>query len=128
MKTDKVTIKKSAIEGKGVFATQNFKKGDVVLQWDVTHIIPKEKVDKMSNKDKKYISYMNKQFVIMQEPEKYVNHSCEPNTTAKNFCDIALRDINEGEEITGNYFEELPPDTRMKCHCKSKNCKKRIES
>ena len=64
----------------------------------------------------------------MQEPERYVNHSCDANTTAKNPCDIAIRDIKKGEDVTGNYSEELIPNTKMKCNCKSKNCRKIIKS
>jgi len=54
------------------------------------------------------------------------NLSCEPNTTAKNFCDIAIKDIKAGDEITADYTEELPPNTSMKCNCGSKKCKKII--
>ena len=40
----------------------------------------------------------------------------------------ANRDIKKGEEITGDYTEELPPGTYMKCNCGSKKCKKIIRS
>lgn len=128
MKSNNVIVKNSHIEGKGVFALRDFKEGEIVLNWDTSHNLPKEIVDKMSNEEKKYISFLNGKYVIMQEPEKYVNHSCEPNTTAKNFCDVVLRDIKKGEEITGDYTEELPPGTYMKCNCGSKKCKKIIRS
>jgi len=128
MKQDKFIIKNSFIEGKGVFALRDFIKGEIVLQWDISHTLPKEKVDKMSNEEKKYISFFNGKYVIMQEPEKYVNHSCEPNTTANDFCDVAIRDIKEGEEITADYTEELPPNTYMKCNCGSNKCKKIVRS
>lgn len=82
----------------------------------------------MSNEEKKYISFLDDKYVIMQEPEKYVNHSCEPNTTTQNFCDVAIRDIKRGEEITGDYNEELPPDAHMVCNCGSKKCRKIIRS
>ncbi len=128
MKSDNVIVKNSSIEGKGVFALRDFKKGEVVLHWNISHTLPKEKVDQMTDEEKKYISFLNDKYVVMQEPEKYVNHSCEPNTTAKNFCDVAIKDIRKGEEITTNYTEELPPDTSMKCNCGSKNCRKIIRS
>jgi len=64
----------------------------------------------------------------MQAPEKYINHSCDANTMARDFCDIALRDINLGEEITANYTEELPPGTYMECTCGNIKCKKIIKS
>lgn len=62
----------------------------------------------------------------MQEPEKFVNHSCDPNTFVKDFCDVALRDIVEGEEITSDYTDSLFPNTVMLCNCGSNHCKKVI--
>jgi len=128
MKSDKVIIKNSSIDGKGVFALRDFKKGEVILHWDISHILPKEKVDQMTDEEKKYISFLDDKYVVMQEPEKYVNHSCKPNTIAKNFCDVAIKDIKRGEEITADYTEELPPNTSMKCNCGSSKCKKIIHS
>ena len=128
MNTDEVMVKNSKIEGKGVFALRNFKKGEVILHWDASKTLLKEVSDKMSQNDKKYISFLGGKYIIMQAPEKYVNHSCEPNTTAKNFCDIAIRDIKKEEEITADYAEELPPDTYLECHCGSKKCRGGIRS
>jgi SET domain-containing protein len=41
--------------------------------------------------------------VVMQIPERYVNHSDNPNTEVIDDTDVALKDINIGEEITSNY-------------------------
>ena len=128
MKSDCVMVKNSNIEGKGVFALRDFKKGEIVLRWNMSRILSKEEVEKLNEEEKEYISFLNGKYVIMQEPERYVNHSCEPNTTAKNFCDVAITDIKAGEEITADYTEELPPNTSMKCHCGSKKCKNIIRS
>jgi SET domain-containing protein len=126
MKSDNVTIKKSKIHGKGVFATCNFKKGEIVLKWDISNNLNKSVVDKMNDKEKEYIAFIDNKYIIMQEPEKFVNHSCDANTIAGDFCDVAKRDIKAGEEITANYEEELPPNTTMECNCGSKKCKKII--
>lgn len=124
MKTDNVIIKYSDIHGTGVFALRDFKKGEIVLHWNTSHTLPKEKVEKIPHKEKKYLSFLEGKYLIMQEPEKYVNHSCKPNTTTQNFCDVAMRDIKTGEEITGDYTEVLPPYTSMECNCGSKKCRK----
>ena len=128
MKTNDVIVKKSGIHGSGVFAGRDFKTGEIVLRWDISNILPAKEVVKMTEEEKRYISYMDGKYIVMQDPEKYVNHSCDANTTAKQFCDIAKRDIIKGEEITGNYKEELPPNVHMKCNCGSKNCAGIIES
>lgn len=118
-----IIVKKSRIHGKGVFARRDIKKGEVVLKWDISHQLKKSEVDKLTAKQKGYVSYMNKKYVLMQPPAKYVNHSCEPNTLPKNHRDIAIRDIKKGEEITSNYSKESVSGTAMGCKCGSKNCK-----
>lgn len=128
MKSNDVFVKKSGIHGSGVFAKRNFKVGEIVLPWDISNTIQEKEVAKMIEGEKQYVSYMDGKYIVMQDPEKYVNHSCDANTTAKQFCDIAKRDIIKGEEITGDYKEELPPNMCMKCHCGSKNCLGIIES
>lgn len=122
MKSDDVIIKKSDIHGIGIFAARDFKIGEIVLQWDVSNILSEKEVAKLNDNDKQYIAYLGGRYVYMQEPEKYVNHSCDANTTAKQFCDIAKRDIKKGEEITSDYEDDLPPNTYMKCVCGSQKC------
>ncbi len=127
MKDDQVIIKKSFIQWKGVFASRDFKKWEKVLHRDISHTIPKDVFQKMPDKEKEYITFLNGKYTVMQSPEKYINHSCEANTTAENFCDVAIRDIRKWEEITRNYIEvEANTTGKMKCTCKSKQCKKYI--
>lgn len=117
MKTDYVLVKESKIEGKGVFAIRNFKKGEIVLYWDTKQILEKDIIDTLSEADKKYITVINGHYTKMQEPEKFVNHSCEPNTYVDNFCDVALQNISEGEEITSDYTNSLPDGIVIECNC-----------
>ncbi len=123
-----VIVRKSKIEGKGVFANRNFKKGEVVLKWDTSHELTKEDADKLSEKEKKFVPFVHGKYLLLQSPERYVNHSCDANTHAGNFCDIAKRDIEKGEEITANYSETSAEYERMKCKCRSKNCRGIITS
>ena len=127
MKTDKVIIKKSKIHSYGVFTNKDFKKGEIVLKWNTSKTLSKKEVNKLSDNEKQYIIHMNNKYILLPAPEKYVNHSCAANTTAKQFCDLAKRNIKKGEEITANYEEnykeKLPTNNYKKCNCGSKNCK-----
>jgi SET domain-containing protein len=127
MKSDQVEIKDSEIHGKGVFAARDFECGEVVLRWDSSHVVSNKKAKEASKKDGVYVNFVDDKYILMQDPEKYVNHSCEPNTTIKNACDVAIRDIKKGEEITGDYTEDSPFGFRMKCNCRKDNCNKTIE-
>src|SRR3989344_5022216 len=105
MKTDignDLIVKKSKIEGKGVFANRNFQKGEIVLKCDVSHKLTEQQAKALSADKKKYVSCMKGKYVLMQPPERFVNHSCEANTYAKDFSDVAKRAIIKGEEITGD--------------------------
>jgi SET domain-containing protein len=114
-----VIIKKSKIHGKGVFVVRDFKKGEIVLAWDVYNIIKKEDIKKLSIEEQKRISFAKGKYIVIQKPEKYVNYSCDPNTAPIDYCDVAIRDIKSGEEITSTpTFDKL-----RECNCGSEKCK-----
>ena len=127
MKKD-VVVKKSKIHRKGVFAGRNFRKGETILKWDLSVKLTKEEADKLPKKEKQYLYLIKEKYLLLQAPERFVNHSCEANTNVKDFCDVAVRDIKKGKEITGDYSKEEIPEFKMKCNCKSKNCKGTIKT
>jgi len=116
-------IKKSKIHSNGVFAARDFKKGEVVTKWDPDRLLSKNEAEKISEKEKRYVSYWaDNQYALLSSPAKYVNHSCEANTRAINGSDIAAEDIKKGEEITADYTSEGYLAS-FKCKCGSKRCK-----
>lgn len=121
-----VVVKKSKIQGKGVFAVRDFKKGEIVLKWEKPHFITEKEYHKLPKKDRKYVDVLKGKYILMQIPERYVNHSCDANTYMGKFCDIAKRNIKKGEEITADYSEEVAMDFKMRCRCGSKNCRRII--
>lgn len=64
----------------------------------------------------------------MQAPEKYINHSCDPNVFVKSENGArkvyAMRDIPQGEEIAYDYSINGDNDGMFECHCGSKHCRK----
>ncbi len=123
-----IIIKRSKIEGKGVFAGRDFRKGKIVIKWNISYQLKPEEVKRLSEAEKRYIACIGKKCILMQSPAKYVNHSCDANTHASNFCDVANRDIKKGEEITANYSETMENKEFMKCNCGSKNCREVIKA
>jgi len=119
-----IVIKKSKISGKGVFAARNFLKGEIVLKWN-PKLLDDDSFNKLPKGERIYVCYINGRHYLMQPPERYVNHSCEANTFSKDGCDIAARDIRQGEEITSSYGKDDVLD-EFKCNCGSKKCKKII--
>jgi SET domain-containing protein len=123
MRQKGIVIKRSAIHHQGVFAARDFHKGEVVMTWSIDKILTQAELKDVSAEDEKYISYMGKgKYVIMCEPSRFVNHSCDANTKAVNGVDVARLDIMKCEEITANYSEEKAPH-RFTCNCGSTRCK-----
>jgi len=122
-----VIVKDSKIHKKGVYANRDFKKGEIVLKWNTSNKLTEEQVKALPEEEKDYTSYNDGDYIHMQPPERFVNHSCEPNTNSKDCKDVAIRDIKKGEEITSDYSHDFPPDFEMECMCNSEKCKKVIK-
>lgn len=121
-----IIVRKSKIDKKGVFAARDFKKGEIVLEWN-PKILANAEVKLLKAGQKHYLLPAGKKgYLLMRSPEKFMNHSCEANTRARNRCDIAVRNIRKGEEITSDYGKEggaVP----FACKCRSKKCRGTIE-
>jgi SET domain-containing protein len=101
---DNVIVKPSAIEGLGVFAKREFKKGEVVLMWHPT-MLTEEELHNIPEDQKKYINTLEDgTSVLMNIPERYTNSSDNPNTHVVGIADVAIQDIPIDEEITSNYI------------------------
>ncbi len=98
---NEVIIGKGNLFGKGVFANRAFKKGEVVIKYNLMPLT-KEQYERLSALEKNFCHTHWGQIYLYSEPERYVNHSSNPNTIQdlKKQCDIALRDIKKGEAIT----------------------------
>ena len=102
-------LDKSKIQGVGVFAKENAKKGEKIKEvrpeFEIEFNV--ENLPRMPLALAKFIdthSYErelgSKMFVMGIDNEKYINHSKDPNVDDDG---IALKDINIGDEITANY-------------------------
>lgn len=115
--------------GKGVFAKQLIKKGEIILKFtgDIINF------EKAVTKEAKYLGdplQINKKLYInLEEPGRFVNHSCSPNAgIKKDSVLVAIKDIYVGEEIFFDYSTTMDEDHwTMKCGCGNKNCRKIVE-
>lgn len=123
-----IIIKKSLIHGKGVFADRRFEKGETVIDWSTcSTTLTKADVQRLPKAQQRYVSYLGRgKWIKFRSPGKYVNHSCEANTTAIKGRDVANRNILRGEEITADYVVEKTPVSNLKCLCGTIKCIKII--
>jgi len=103
MAIENVIIGKGNLTGKGVYAARDFKKGEVVIQYHLTALTEAE-YEALPESEKMFTHNHWGTIYLYSEPERYVNHSPNPNTYQDLIKqqDIALRDIKKGEAITGD--------------------------
>lgn len=96
-----VIIGKGNLSGKGVYANRDFKKGDVVIKYNLAPLTSEE-YQNLPESEKEYTHTHWGVTYLYSEPERYVNHSADPNTHQDllSKCDKACRDIQKGEMIT----------------------------
>ena len=125
-----IYIRTSVIDGKGVAAGEDIKKGDVIyhIKGEAKFFTIENKKDSLSNPN--WIGIGENKWINPDYPNQYLNHSCNPNSGIKGTVTmVAIKDIKEGEEITIDYSIIEGDDLwEMKCACGEKNCRKIIRS
>jgi SET domain len=116
-------VRPSNIQGRGLFAVRAFAPEEIVLRWDTSHLISRDEVSTLDEDERRYLHpYDNDRLIRVQPPERYVNHSCDNNTEVRDFCDVAIRVISPGEEITSNYAAD-GSGSKFACFCGARNCR-----
>lgn len=129
--SNKIKICVSCIHGKGMFAKEDIKAGEVVFIKG-GHILSKKEIFS-TNTINSYLPIDDNFFIATDNPEEeegiklYNNHSCEPNCGLRGeITFVAIRDILQGEELTCDYAFIDNEDYSFKCNCGSPNCRKII--
>lgn len=127
----RVRVSKSSIEGTGVFACFDLVEGEVVLRIDDSHVVNQEYP--VPEEEAVHFDYLGAGRVIwMQAPERYINHSCDPNVYIRTRNCVrevlALRSIRAGEEIAYDYSINGFGDTVWTCTCQASRCRHSVHS
>jgi SET domain-containing protein len=102
----KTFLRDSLIQGIGLFADEDIKKGKIVSE--LTSLDVKIKKDDILNNDieffNHYFSYQGEYYQTYFDNMRFMNHSDNPNCIdAENGTCIAIKDIKKGEELTCDY-------------------------
>jgi SET domain-containing protein len=120
---DDLEIRPSTISGRGVFARRRFEKGETIFRWDLSRKIRRDAIDSLLPEERHFLNPFDAEyFVVVGEPERYVNHSCANNTRVEQFADVAIRDILPGEEITSDY-RSGGAAIEFVCRCGAPGCR-----
>lgn len=124
-----LSVQKSAIEGKGCFATTHFQGRRKIAEYTGERITNAEANRRASRRRLRICAIDNRWSLDGSRGGNgthYINHSCEPNAYMQvlygHVLFIALRDILPGEEITIDYQSTLHSN-KKRCICGAKSCR-----
>lgn len=124
----------SPIHGTGVFSSDRFSAGQVVLRIDDSRVVTEaDPLDPDKDEFEYHCDYLaGGMVVLMKHPERSINHRCDPNTYIRTIAGdryvVALRTIRPGDEITYDYCINGDGDTAWTCSCDSPTCRKHLLS
>lgn len=127
----KTETRQSRIHGTGVFATVRIPRGEVVLEIDDSRTVDDcHPIREDLGEKRHHCDYLpDGTTVLMQEPERYINHSCDPNvfvySVGRTRFVLACRDIMPGEEIVYDYCVNAVNGGVWTCRCGASNCRGR---
>ncbi|KON26524.1 hypothetical protein AC480_05545 [miscellaneous Crenarchaeota group archaeon SMTZ1-55] len=129
---DKVYVAVSTIHGNGVFARCAIQEGQRILMIDDSRIVTDDAPLRPENGEyEHHCDYVEKgKVILMQEPERSINHSCDPNVYIRQVAGVryvyAMRAIHAEEELTFDYCINGYGDGVWHCTCGSPQCRKTI--
>lgn len=129
MFSKKIIKYNSPFSGNGLKSKEKINKGEVIVNFRGYLISTEKANDLYENRHFDYILQISEDnFLYLDEDEKYINHSCEPNSGFINNNGelIAIRDIDPDEEITFDYSSNEITHFSFQCSCKSPKCRKEV--
>jgi SET domain-containing protein len=147
LKKNFIEVQNSPIHGNGVFATENIRKGDCIIEYKGERIswktaLKRHPHDPLQPNHTFYFSLTNGKVIdgkVKGNDARWINHSCAPNCVAHELKDkkdrlhvflFAKKNIKLGEELFYDYcldLEDEKPSKEQKknylCKCGSKKCR-----
>ncbi len=129
-RSDKTLIRNSDTDGRGLFAREKIKKGEIVSIRG-GHIISRQMEDHIQKPagywgypiaDDFFLAPLNNREV--EDVMMFLNHSCDPNIgILGQIIFVAMRDVDGNEELTIDYAMFGADEEPMPCNCKASDCR-----
>lgn len=140
--TAPVIVRRSRIQGRGVFATRDIVAGDAIIEYTGA-LITHEEADAQCNDERMrrhhtFLFAVDDRYVVDGarggNDARFINHSCEPNCESvivrRRVFIHALRDIVSGEELVYDYWYVTDEDYTLDdlrriypCRCRAPSCR-----
>lgn len=126
----KLSVKEGKL-GKGAFASDDFKKSQIICTLVGRRYHRNDMPRKDTKKTVRYVQIGRKFYLHISGNGDYLNHSCCPNAglviKGTNVKLKAIKNIKRGDEITFDYSTTMNEDEyELTCHCGNANCRKTI--
>ena len=126
----KTRVGPSPIEGKGLFAKRQIRKGEIVAIKG-GHVYDTRTLAKVKGRiAASYIQIADGFFLgahtasEVRRNKMFINHSCAPNLGIRGqIMFVALRDIRAGEELTYDWAMEENGPGHTRCRCGARRCR-----
>ncbi|MGQ9888574.1 MAG: SET domain-containing protein [Aggregatilineales bacterium] len=126
----KLEVRDTGAKGRGVFALQPIRAGELVAAWGGT-VVPAAALNCVSGDLMLLGVQIEEGLYLVSDrsgPGDYINHSCNPNAgIAGSHLLVAMRDIAPGEEVCFDYaMTDSSPYDEFECACGAPNCRGRV--
>jgi SET domain-containing protein len=126
----KTQVRESKIHGRGLFATTDIAKNEIVAVKG-GHIISREELREITPRLGPVEIQINDHLFIAPVAEEeressmlYSNHSCDANLGIRGeITFVAMHDIRAGEELTHDWAMTDDDDYSVECKCGAPNCR-----
>src|SRR5438094_5902836 len=128
----KTEVRESKIHGRGLFATADISKDEIVAVKG-GHIVDRKTLrEKITPRLGPVEIQIDENLFIAPVAEEerelsmlYSNHSCDPNLGVRGeITFVAMRHIRAGEELTHDWAATDDDDYSVECKCGAPNCRK----
>lgn len=122
-----LVVRDSAIHGLGVFAQRDYAVGELIVWIDDSRVVDDDR-PVLPGELAHHCDYLEAgRVVLMQEPERHINSSCDPSTYVRTVgdkcCVVARQEIHSGDEITYDYIIDCHGGRVWQCRCGSSRCR-----
>lgn len=123
-----VEVRASARGGQGVIAVEPVAVGDVIKPFLIEREVTAEAPLRPEYDERpEHCPVIDGRFFLVAAPERYVNHSCDPNAWLRyeqaDISIVARRAIAVGEELTFDYLINNAGGDSWPCHCGAARCR-----
>ncbi len=123
-----VTVRASPVGGLGVFTLEDLRADEVVCEFHLVREVTREApLQPERGELPEHCPLIDGRFYLVGPPERYLNHSCDPNAYQRFGADgihvVTRREVAAECELTIDYMINNQGGDSWPCHCGASRCR-----